>query len=116
MPASHQDNSPPPLRTICTRPIVVSIANYGALALMQMAFLVLMPLFLSAPIALGGLGLEPATIGTILGAVGLLDGVVQALFLARVVNAFGENAPLVSVSRLKSSMRTSDRRPPQVAR
>ena len=56
---------------------------------MQMAFLVLMPLFLSAPISLGGLGLEPAMIGTILGAVGLLDGVVQALFLARVVNAWG---------------------------
>ena len=56
---------------------------------MQMAFLVLMPLFLSAPISLGGLGLEPPTIGTILGTVGLLDGVAQALFLARIVHAWG---------------------------
>ena len=57
-----------------TRPVVLSVANYGALALADIAFIAFLPLFLSTPIALGGLGLAPAAIGAILGSLGVLDG------------------------------------------
>ena len=46
-------------------------------------------LFLSTPIDLGGLGLKPPTIGAILGTVGVLDGIIQALFFARAIDAWG---------------------------
>ncbi|TBU27875.1 MFS general substrate transporter [Dichomitus squalens] len=84
-----EDEGPPPLRSVLTRPVVLSIANYGVLALVEIAFLVLMPLFLSTPIALGGLGLKPPTIGAILGTLGIADGILQALFFARLIDAWG---------------------------
>ncbi|PIL33665.1 hypothetical protein GSI_04288 [Ganoderma sinense ZZ0214-1] len=90
--SSRDDNNadgPPPLHEIFTRPVVISIANYGALALIEIAFIVLIPLFLSTPIELGGLGLKPPAIGAILGTIGVLDGIIQALFFARAVSAWG---------------------------
>ncbi len=87
--SDDDDGGPTPLRTIFIRPVIVSIANYGVLALTEIAFVVLMPLFLSTPIDLGGLGLKPPTIGVILGTVGVLDGFIQALFFARAVDMWG---------------------------
>ncbi|KAI1786343.1 MFS general substrate transporter [Ganoderma leucocontextum] len=87
--AAGDEDGPLPLRAIFTRPVILSIANYGVLALVEIAFIVLAPLFLSTPIALGGLGLRPPTIGAILGTVGLLDCLVQALFFARAIDAWG---------------------------
>ena len=87
--ASSEDDRPPPLRSILTRPVLISIANYCVLALVEIAFFVLLPLFLSTPIALGGLGLDPPRIGVILGTLGIADGVLQALFFARAVAAWG---------------------------
>ena len=72
-----------------TRPVLLSVANYGVLALANIGFLVLIPLFLATPIALGGLGLPPSTIGAILGILGLLDGTTQALLFSRLINKWG---------------------------
>ncbi|RPD57953.1 MFS general substrate transporter [Lentinus tigrinus ALCF2SS1-7] len=74
---------------ILTRPVVTSIINYGVLALIEIGFIALMPLFFSTPIELGGLGLSPPTIGLILGSLGLLDGIFQALFFAKAVDVLG---------------------------
>lgn len=83
------EESPPPLRTVLTKPVLISIANYGVLAISDIAFFALVPLFFATPIALGGLGLPPATIGFILGALGIIDGVLQALLFARAVRRWG---------------------------
>ncbi|KAI0767188.1 MFS general substrate transporter [Fomes fomentarius] len=88
IPPSTED-SPPPLRTVLTKPVLISIANYGMLAISDIAFFALVPLFFATPIALGGLGLPPATIGFILGALGIIDGVLQALLFARAVRRWG---------------------------
>ncbi|KAI0740955.1 MFS general substrate transporter [Earliella scabrosa] len=87
--APTQDDAPPPLRAILTRPVLLSVANYSVLALANIGFLVLIPLFLATPIALGGLGLPPSTIGMILGLLGLLDGTIQALLFSRLINRWG---------------------------
>ncbi|KAI0752769.1 MFS general substrate transporter [Daedaleopsis nitida] len=84
-----QDDAPPSLRSIFTRPVLLSIANYGALAFSDIAFFALVPLFLATPIALGGLGLSPSTIGIILGTLGLTNGVLQALFLSKAIDSWG---------------------------
>jgi hypothetical protein len=78
-----------PLRALLTFPVVVSIANYGILATLDIAFCALQPLFYSTPIALGGLGFAPRTIGFCMGAFGLANGLFQALFLAKIIHAFG---------------------------
>ncbi|KAI0740956.1 MFS general substrate transporter [Earliella scabrosa] len=86
---SSPDDAPPPLRAILTRPVLLSIANYGALALVNIAFFALVPLFLATPIALGGLGLLPSTIGVILGGLGLVDGTLQALLFSKTIDRWG---------------------------
>ena len=86
---SSLDDAPPPLRAILTRPVLLSIANYGALALANIAFFALVPLFLATPIALGGLGLPPSTIGVILGGLGLVDGTLQALLFSKAIDRWG---------------------------
>ncbi|KAG1848762.1 major facilitator superfamily domain-containing protein [Suillus subalutaceus] len=49
----------------------------------------LFPLFLSTPTYLGGLGFSPSSIGLWLAFSGIMDGVFQALFFAKIVDQFG---------------------------
>ncbi|KAI8978332.1 major facilitator superfamily domain-containing protein [Trametes punicea] len=56
---------------------------------LEIAYLALQPLFFSTPIELGGLGLAPPTIGVILGTFGVLNGLFQALVLARLMDLWG---------------------------
>ncbi|KAI0767187.1 MFS general substrate transporter [Fomes fomentarius] len=85
----REDDGVPPLRAVLIRPVILSIANYGAIALVEIALLALMPLFYATPIALGGLGLPPSKIGLILGTLGLLNGCFQFLFFAKAVAVWG---------------------------
>ena len=53
---------PVPLRGLLVFPVLISITNYGLLALLDISKAALHPLFLSTPIAFGGLGLSPPTV------------------------------------------------------
>jgi len=90
---SSQHEEPPerliPLRSLLTRPVVVSIGNYGSLALLEIAASVLLPLVWSTAIDLGGLGLTPASIGLWMSAYGCMSAVFQFAFFPRVVASFG---------------------------
>ncbi|KAI0351304.1 MFS general substrate transporter [Trametes cingulata] len=83
------DHAPPSLRKVLTRRVLISVANYGVLSLVEIAFLALLPLFLATPIELGGLGLDPPTIGIILGTFGVLNGLIQALLFAKLMDIWG---------------------------
>jgi MFS family permease len=50
----------------------------------------LLPLFFAMPIAIGGLGLDPPTIGLTMGIYGASCGLFQGLFFSRIVRRFGE--------------------------
>ena len=63
--------------------------NYAFLALVDISFRALQPLFLSTPIALGGLGLDPPIIGTVLSVYGILNGVFTVFFFSRLTDYFG---------------------------
>ncbi|KAF9237646.1 MFS general substrate transporter [Melanogaster broomeanus] len=78
------DKRPVPITTLMkTYSVMIPIANYGMLALVEIGFLVLLPLFYSAPIEIGGLGFSPYIIGMSLAAFGVVNGVVQALIGAK---------------------------------
>ena len=81
--------SPTSLRSILVRPVLLSVANYGTLCLLDIAYRAIQPLFFSTPCELGGLGFTPATIGLVLGIFGLMNGSLQAVFFARVVRRWG---------------------------
>ena len=70
-------------------PVVISILNYTTLALLNISVNALLPLFLHMPLDMGGLDLEPAAIGYIIGVYGGGTGLFQFLFFAKLVRRFG---------------------------
>ncbi|KAH9023396.1 MFS general substrate transporter [Lactarius pseudohatsudake] len=90
---------PPPLRSILTRPVLISISSYAMLALLSMAAVALIPLVWSTSVEFGGLGLSPASIGLWMSGSGCVNGVVQYVFFPRFVSRFGPRAVfLASIS------------------
>ncbi|KIM84964.1 hypothetical protein PILCRDRAFT_779480 [Piloderma croceum F 1598] len=81
--------SPVPLRELFVFPILISMSNYSSLAFIEMALIALLPLFYSSPIEHGGLNLSPSTIGILLGIFGLVNGVFQAFFFAKIIKRLG---------------------------
>jgi hypothetical protein len=75
---------PYPLRRLMTRQVLLSVANYGALSLVDITFRAIQPLFYSTPVSNGGLGFAPPAIGRILMYFGLLNGIFQLMFFARI--------------------------------
>ncbi|KAI6133552.1 major facilitator superfamily domain-containing protein [Pisolithus thermaeus] len=88
---SDEDASPVPIRTLLkTYSVMLPIANYGLLGLLDNGFFALVPLFYATPIEIGGLGLPPFTIGAIMTTYGIGNGLFQMLFTARAIERFGE--------------------------
>ncbi|KAG6853476.1 hypothetical protein C0991_004092 [Blastosporella zonata] len=89
-------DKPLPLRDLLTPQVVLAAGNYAVLSLVDIAFRAIHPLFLSTPIALGGLGLPPPTIGNILSLYGICNGVFQVFFFAGIHDRFGSKKTFVA--------------------
>ena len=77
------------LTLLKTYSVMIPIVNYGTLGLLDNGFLVLLPLFCSSPIEIGGLGFSPSIIGTFLAIFGIVYGSLQALFGAKLIEWLG---------------------------
>lgn len=88
MPNCASD-APSSLRDVMIWPVIISVANYGLLAFLDIACAAIQPLFYATPIEYGGLGMTPATIGLTLGALGFSNGLFQALFFAKLIKSLG---------------------------
>lgn len=77
------------MRNLLTRDVIIASASYAFLALIDVSFRSLHPLFLSTPIALGGLGLDPPAIGTVMSFYGILNGIFTIFFFSRMTDCFG---------------------------
>jgi hypothetical protein len=80
---------PPPLRSLLTRPVLVSIANYAVVSFLQTACLALIPLIWSTPVEFGGLNFSPVSIGLWMSVYGCVDGTCQFAIFPRLVTQFG---------------------------
>ncbi|KAH9005477.1 MFS general substrate transporter [Lactarius hatsudake] len=90
---------PPPLRSILTRPVLISISSYAMLSLLGTASDALIPLVWSTSVEFGGLGLSPASIGLWMSGYGWINGIVQYVLFPRFVSRLGlRRAFLTSVS------------------
>lgn len=87
---------PLPLRHVLTRPVLISLANYGMLALLGMISMSLIPLVWSTPIEFGGLELSPASIGLWMSVYGCINGLFQFAIFPRAVGRFGPRSVLVA--------------------
>lgn len=78
-----------PLSKLLNAPTVLRIANYGALAALDIALYSLQPLFYSTPIEYGGLGFAPMKIGLWMACFGIFNGLFQAIFFAPLIARLG---------------------------
>lgn len=78
-----------PLRSLLIRSIIIPLANQAFLSFLDICIFALMPLFYSTPNYLGGLGFAPPAIGSWMALFGIIDGLFQVLFFAKVVDRLG---------------------------
>ena len=91
-----QAERPLPLRSLLTPRVLIAAGNYASLSLVEMAFRAIQPVFLSTPINLGGLGLSPASIGTLLSGQGILNGITQVFFFAQIHDRWGSKKTFIA--------------------
>ncbi|KAI9446079.1 MFS general substrate transporter [Lactarius indigo] len=88
-PSREVKDEPPPLRSVITKPVVISIASFAITEILDSAATALIPLVWSTPIDFGGLGLSPASIGLWMAGYGCMNGISQLAFFPRAVRRFG---------------------------
>ncbi|KAH9027870.1 MFS general substrate transporter [Lactarius pseudohatsudake] len=84
-----ESQKPLPLRSVLTKPVIITIANYAMLALIDAMASAYIPLVWSTPVEYGGLNLSPASIGLWLSLYGVMDGIFQFIFFSHFVSRFG---------------------------
>ncbi|KAA1478516.1 MFS general substrate transporter [Dentipellis sp. KUC8613] len=80
---------PVPIRALFIPRVLIAAGNYAMLSIVDITYRAIQPLFFSTPVALGGLGLPPPTIGWILSVFGILNGVFQVFFFAKIHDRWG---------------------------
>ena len=81
---------PLPLRALLTRPVVVAVANYGVISMLDMITGTLLPLVWSTSVEFGGLGMSPASIGLWMATgYGLMSSIFQLVAFPLIVRRFG---------------------------
>ncbi|KAF8756402.1 MFS general substrate transporter [Rhizoctonia solani] len=80
---------PPPLSSLLTRRVCTTILNYALLSLLDISLVALSPIVFASPVAVGGLGMQPATIGLVLALQGIVTGAATALLVPRMQRWFG---------------------------
>ncbi|KAF8267053.1 major facilitator superfamily domain-containing protein [Lactarius quietus] len=78
-----------PLRALLTRPVMVSVANYGMIGLLEGIANALIPLVWSTSVELGGLSMSPASIGIWMAGYGFMNGIFQFIAFPPIVKRFG---------------------------
>ncbi|KIK98033.1 hypothetical protein PAXRUDRAFT_824358 [Paxillus rubicundulus Ve08.2h10] len=89
IPESQAIDGPVPLKSLFVPNILLPIACFGSLAILEMSLLGLQPLFYSTPIEHGGLGLSPVIIGFWMSCYGVVNGIFQGFFFAPIVSKLG---------------------------
>ncbi|KAG6896033.1 hypothetical protein C0992_010755 [Termitomyces sp. T32_za158] len=92
----HDEEEPLPLRDLLTSRVLLAAGNYASLSLVDIAFRAIQPLFLSTPVAFGGLGLSLPVIGNILSAYGVCNGAFQVFFFQSIHDHFGSKRTFIA--------------------
>lgn len=89
-PEAHSPSlTPPTIRSLLTKPLIVAVSNYSLLAFTDQCLAVLIPLVYSSSPALGGLNLSSFTIGVMLGVWGCCNGLFNIICLPRLLRKWG---------------------------
>ena len=95
LPATIEDGPVDPreiplsFRELLIAPILLACGSYASFTILDISFRTVLPVYLATPINMGGLGLDPPAIGTILASIEVLGGILQLLFFAPLHNRLG---------------------------
>ena len=92
----NKPEKPPPLRSLLTKPVVVTVINHAMLALLNVVAVTYIPLVWSTPVEFGGLNLSPASIGLWLSVYGGMNGIFQFSFFSHLIRRFGPRHVFIS--------------------
>ncbi|KAH9169239.1 MFS general substrate transporter [Lactarius sanguifluus] len=92
---SNESDKPLPLRSVLTKPVVITTINHALLVLLNGAAMSYIPLVWSTPVEYGGLNLSPASIGLGLSLYGGMGGFFQFIFFSHFVSRFGLRRVLI---------------------
>ena len=84
-----EQDKPLPMRSVLTRPVFITIANYAMLALLSAVLEACTPLIWSTPVEFGGLNMHPESIGMWMSLYGGIDGLFQFFFFPRFFSRLG---------------------------
>ncbi|KAG5353021.1 hypothetical protein C0989_010989 [Termitomyces sp. Mn162] len=85
-----------PLRLVLNSRVIISVGHYAFVALIEVAYRAIQPLFFATPIDFGGLGLSPPSIGNLLAGAGALTGILQLLFFSSIHRRWGTKATFLN--------------------
>ena len=85
----EESDKPLPMRSVLTRPVLTTIANYAMLALLSAILEACTPLIWSTPVKFGGLNMHPESIGMWMSLYGGIDGIFQFFFFPRFFSRLG---------------------------
>jgi len=72
--------TPLSFRELLIAPVLVATGSYASFTILDISFRTVLPVYLATPLKMGGLGLDPPAIGTILATMEVTGGVLQLLF------------------------------------
>ncbi|PPQ63231.1 hypothetical protein CVT24_005691 [Panaeolus cyanescens] len=87
---------PVAFRNLLVYPVLFSISNYVIAVSLDACFWALFPLFLTIPVNVGGLGLEPSKISYIIASYQLANAFCQYFCFVPVTQRFGDKAVFIS--------------------
>lgn len=87
--AAPISDKPLPIRALLIRRVLIAAGSYAGIALIDIAFRTVRPVFYATPISLGGLELDTPTIGIILAAQGVVNGLLQPLIFPKLHDIMG---------------------------
>lgn len=92
----NESDKPLPLRSVLTKPVVVTVVNHAMFALLNVVAVTYIPLVWSTPVEYGGLNLSPASIGLWLSVYGCINGFFQFIFFPHFIRRFGPRHVFIS--------------------
>ncbi|KIM53133.1 hypothetical protein SCLCIDRAFT_1223128 [Scleroderma citrinum Foug A] len=92
--------TPLSFRELLIAPVLVATGSYASFTILDISFRTVLPVYLATPLEMGGLGLDPPAIGTILATMEVAGGVLQLLLFAPLHSCLGGKAIFLTTMSL----------------
>ena len=106
LPAAIEDspvnacNAPLSFCKLLIAPVLLACGSYASFTILNISFCTMLPIYLATPIKMGGLGLDPPAIRTILASMEVFGGILQLFFFTPLHNWLGRKTLFLAMISL----------------